>query len=244
MKYVDEAIERLQSTNNERDPNQEQSVLEKLLKINRNTAVVMALDMLMAGVDTTSAATIICLNFLAKNPEKQEKLRREIFENLPKKDSPLDADVMKNMPYLRACMKESARIIPIVSGNLRETDRDLSIKGYNLPKGSTISLSHMVIQNDDHHFKRSTEFIPERWLKTDDNFELSYKDVNKFVYMPFGFGPRTCIGRRFAHLEMEVILMRILRNFRVEWHYPEMQYVGKMLNTPGGDLKFRFVDLD
>lgn len=60
----------------------------------------------------------------------------------------------------------------------------------------------------DKYFPKANEFIPERWLR-ETKGELSYKNVNPFVSLPFGFGPRSCIGRRFAQLEMETILAKV-----------------------------------
>lgn len=101
----------------------------------------------------------------------------------------------------------------------------------------------MILQNESMSYQQTDEFIPERWLKSDNSIE-SAKSAHPFTYMPFGFGPRMCIGRRFAELELETLMMRILRNFRVEWHHSDMKYLGRILNTPSGEIKFRFVDLD
>lgn len=65
-----------------------------------------------------------------------------------------------------------------------------------------------VLQNDAEYFPQPEKFIPERWLK--DSGELSAKKTNPFVYLPFGFGPRSCIGRRFAEMEVIVLLTRFL----------------------------------
>lgn len=134
----------------------EESVFSKLLKIDRNTAVVMAIDMLIAGVDTVSLfwelyfLNIIKFNFifsfkttsllssllydLAKNPEKQEILRKEI-SNIKINGDYLETEHLKNLPYLRAVIKETLRFHPIVSGNFRAAGKNLVIKGYKVPKG-------------------------------------------------------------------------------------------------------------
>lgn len=72
---------------------------------------------------------------LAKNPEKQEKLRQEILKKLPDKTSKLTPDMLKNSPYLRACLKEVARVKPVAPFNMRAAGQDLVIKGYRVPKG-------------------------------------------------------------------------------------------------------------
>lgn len=154
MAKVDEAVIRL-----DKNPSQDsdsQSVLEKLLKVNRDVAVVMAFDMLLAGVDTvgsfniyrvhtkyiffqTSSATSGILYCLAKNPEKQAKLREELRAILPNKDSPLTPENMKNLPYLRACIKEGLRMYPPVAGNVRQAGKDIVLQGYQIPKGVSSS---------------------------------------------------------------------------------------------------------
>lgn len=72
---------------------------------------------------------------LAKNPDKQQRLREEILTIMPEKDSPLSMESLNNIPYMRACMKESNRVFPIVAGNLRSAGSDLVLKGYQVPKG-------------------------------------------------------------------------------------------------------------
>lgn len=133
MSKVDEAIVRMEKNPSASSDNQ--SVLEKLLKVDRHVAVVMALDMLLAGVDTTASGTIGILYCLAKNPDKQAKLREELRTVLPNKDSPLTPDNMRNLPYLRACIKESLRMYPPTAGNIRAAGKDLVLQGYQIPKG-------------------------------------------------------------------------------------------------------------
>lgn len=67
---------------------------------------------------------------------------------------------------------------------------------------------HSVIGKDSTQFSQTQEYIPERWLR--DNMEFpSAKEAHPFAYMPFGFGPRTCIGRRFAEMELETLLLTV-----------------------------------
>lgn len=111
-----------------------EGVLEKLLKIDENVAVVMAVDMIGAGVDTTSSAVTSVLYCLAKNPDKQERLREEVFKILPTKDSKLDSKSLDSIPYMRAVVKESLRLLPVTNGNLRALKQDIVLQGYQIPK--------------------------------------------------------------------------------------------------------------
>ena len=71
---------------------------------------------------------------LAKNPEKQEKVREEIMSILPEKSSELTAEAMKSLPYLRAALKESLRLFPVTVGTMRATTKDMVFQGYQVPK--------------------------------------------------------------------------------------------------------------
>jgi cytochrome P450 family 12 len=127
-----EAVERYEK--NPTPTEQEPGVLEKLIKIDKNIGTTMAEDMLAAGVDTTSSAVAGVMYCLAKNPEKQEILRKEIMSILPEKDSKLTATSFNSVPYLRAVIKESLRINPVVNGNIRAASKDLVLQGYRIPK--------------------------------------------------------------------------------------------------------------
>lgn len=112
---------------------EDKSIFEQLLDIDDDLALVMSTDSVIAGVDASSSTMFNLLYVLAKNPEKQSLLRDELRQCLPHKDSSLTADNMRNMPYLRACMKESIRFSPILD-NFRSAGRDMVLQGYRVPK--------------------------------------------------------------------------------------------------------------
>ncbi|XP_017020158.1 probable cytochrome P450 12a4, mitochondrial [Drosophila kikkawai] len=249
--YVEEAIVRLEKEAKEGvvRPENEQSVLEKLLKVNKKVATVMAMDMLMAGVDTTSSTFAALLLCLAENPEKQEKLREEVMKVLPQKDSEFTEASMKNVPYLRACIKESQRVRPLIVGNARVLAKDSVLSGYQVPAGTYISIVPLHPLTDDEYFPQASEFLPERWLRTpkDDQSKCpanELKSKNPFVFLPFGFGPRMCVGKRIVEMELELGIARIIRNFKVEFNYPtENAFKSALINLPNIPLKFKFTDL-
>lgn len=86
--------------------------------------------------------------------------------------------------------------------------------------------------------------MPERWLKeTVPNACPEAKATNPFVYLPFGFGPRSCVGKRFAEMEMNVLITRILKQFRVEYNYGPLEYRQSFVLSPTSDLKFKITEL-
>lgn len=78
---------------------------------------------------------------------------------------------------------------------------------------------------DEAQFKQNKKFIPERWLKDNNDAQCPHaKDAHPFAYIPFGFGSRMCVGRRFAELEIEVVVSRIIREFKLEWNQPPLKF--------------------
>ncbi|XP_067001961.2 probable cytochrome P450 49a1 [Anabrus simplex] len=213
MKHVRKAMERIK--NKVEMDEKELSVLETLLIKNEDPmiATVMALDMMLAGIDTTSNSTAVALHFLATNQDKQEKLFKELESILPSKDQPLTAKNLEDMKYMKACIKESMRISPIVSGTARETQKDIVLSNYLVPKGAMVIVPTKSMCLDEQNFPQPTRFIPERWIKGSEEQQTAHP----FVFIPFGFGARMCLGRRFAELEMGILLARVVRNFRLEY---------------------------
>lgn len=154
----------------------------------------------------TSNTVLTLLYFLAKNPDKQVLLRQEILEKLPTKDTEFTGEAMKNMPYLRACMKEAQRLEPVIVGGLRKPDRDVVLGGYQVPEQYQVVLAQSIKSSLHQYYARSDEFLPERFLKSDKSQEL--KTQQPFAFLPFGFGPRMCIGKRLAELEIETVVAR------------------------------------
>lgn len=151
----------------------------------------------------TANTTAFLLYALANNPDKQAILRKEIMEILPQKNSILTEESMKNMPYLRACMKEASRLRPTVVGTARRLPVDTVIAGYQFKKFTDIAMASHFTSTSEQFFKRPNEFIPERYLKSKPCPELQTQ--HPFAFLPFGYGPRMCVGRRFAELEMEIL---------------------------------------
>ncbi|KAG5678463.1 hypothetical protein PVAND_008135 [Polypedilum vanderplanki] len=240
LHYVEKAIEDIQKKTIRND--KEESILEKLLKINKNAAIVMTADALLAGVDTTSSATIGILYCLAKNQDKQNKLREELKSILRNENDELTPKNMQNMPYLRACIKEGFRLYPPTVGTVRKADQDLVLSGYKIPKGTEVVMPIALFQKDC--YTRANEFIPERWLKEilDTNCPHA-KEASPFSYLPFGFGSRVCIGKRLANLEMEVLITRLIRDYKIEWNYPELKFKVAIVNIPDGALKFKITKI-
>ncbi|GAB1867131.1 Probable cytochrome P450 49a1 [Camponotus japonicus] len=241
-KHIEQAEAKLRETTVDDTNLHDRSILEKLLRLDKQMARVMALDMLTAGIDTTGNVAGAMLYYIASNPEKQDKLLLEVLSVLPEKTSPITYEILNRTRYTKACIKESLRLLPIIIGNLRTMQTDVCIGGYKIPAGFDVVACHSLIATEPTQFPQPQEYIPERWLRGDTEFP-SAKQAHSFAYMPFGFGPRSCVGQRFAMMELEILLMKVIRNFWIEWHHGPLKYESRILNRIASPMQFRLFEL-
>ncbi|KAL4688299.1 hypothetical protein H8959_004551, partial [Pygathrix nigripes] len=175
---------------------------------------------------------------LARHPEVQQMVYREIVKNLGERHVPTAADVPK-VPLVRALLKETLRLFPVLPGNGRVTQEDLVIGGYLIPKGTQLALCHYATSYQDENFPRAKEFRPERWLRKGD-----LDRVDNFGSIPFGHGVRSCIGRRIAELEIHLVVIQLLQHFEIKTSSQTKAVHAKThgLLTPGGPIHVRFVN--
>ena len=207
-KFINEAKEKF-LTNNLTNTD-EMSVLQKLIhKCGPESKIpeVMAMDAMMAGIDTTGNTAAFLFYHLAANPEKQDILYKEIKEKLG--DQKLTPSILNEMKYLKAVQHESQRMMPAAGGLGRITQKDMVLSGYQIPTGTRVTFLTMVPMNSEKHFENPDTFVPERWLRGCPQ----HNDAHPFAFIPFGHGARMCIGRRFAELEIQILAIQTLRYF-------------------------------
>ncbi|XP_069433031.1 cytochrome P450 27C1 isoform X7 [Ovis canadensis] len=195
-------------------------------------------EMLLAGVDTTSFTLSWAVYLLARHPEVQQALYREIVRNLGERHVPTAADVPK-VPLVRALLKETLRLFPVLPGNGRVTQEDLIVGGYLIPRGTQLALCHYATSYEDANFPRAKEFRPERWLR-----QGSLRRVDNFGSIPFGYGARSCIGRRIAELEIHLLVIQLLQHFEIKtspWTKTVHAKTHGLL-MPGEPIHVRFVN--
>ncbi|EDW80470.2 LOW QUALITY PROTEIN: uncharacterized protein Dwil_GK11550 [Drosophila willistoni] len=222
----------------------EKSLLEKLANVDRETAVIIALDLLFAGSDPTLVSLSGILFSLAKNPAQQARLREEIKQILPEKNSPLTMDNMANLPYLRACIKEGIRLYPIGPGTLRRMPHDVVLSGYRVVAGTDVGTgANFQMANVEQFVPKVREFLPERWLRDQSNSTLVGETTTPFMYIPFGFGPRSCAGKRIVDMILEIAVARLIRNFDIGFDYPiDNAFKTQFFVKPNIPFKFKFVE--
>ncbi|XP_039478880.1 probable cytochrome P450 49a1 [Drosophila santomea] len=220
------------------------SIVERIVRKtgNRKLAAILALDLFLVGVDTTSVAASSTIYQLAKNPDKQKKLFDELQKVFPHRDADINQNVLEQMPYLRACVKETLRMRPVVIANGRSLQSDAVINGYHVPKGTHVIFPHLVVSNDPAYFPEPKRFLPERWLKHSTDAAgcpHANQKIHPFVSLPFGFGRRMCVGRRFAEIELHTLLAKIFRKYQVSYSSGEFVYRVNSTYIPQSPLNFK-----
>jgi cytochrome P450 len=162
-----------------------------------------ARTLFVAGHETTALTLTYALFLLAKSPELQDQVRKEIEVALDGR-----APAHSDLPALRAVRNvvyESLRLYPPADVLGREALDDITIKGIDIKKGMNIFASTWVMHRDPRFFEQPEIFLPARWT---DEFE---KSLPRFAYFPFGGGPRFCIGQSFAVTEATLALATIIQ---------------------------------
>lgn len=175
-------------------------------------------SLLAAAVDTTSAVINWALVHLARSPQSQDALYREIEAVLG--GGPLTREAMEDggMPYLHAVLRESHRlttVAPMVP--IKQTDKEMSLCGYPIPAGSMVALDPVSVQNDPALLDEPQAFRPERFLP---DAVAARKGTpaelvdHPLLATPFSSGARKCPGSRVAALETRALLVALVRRYR------------------------------
>ena len=114
------------------------------------------------------------------------------------------------MSYLKAWLRETLRLYPVLSAIPRRPKEDIILGGYHIP-GGTAQVEFLVHQmgRDESIFEDAEAFKPERWLRNKDITLI--ESAEAFASLPFGFGTRMCLGRRIAELELHLLMARIVQ---------------------------------
>jgi cytochrome P450 len=201
--------------------------------------------LMIAGSDTTSTEMASTIFYLVRNPEALKKVTREVREQFDDVEEIVSGAKLNELSYLKAVIDEAMRLAPAVPGALpRTVTEGFEIDGVFLPSGTDVGTPCYSIHRNPSYFPHPNTYIPERWIEgsiislpdspspsqkwnvTKDDVELSRK-----AFCPFSIGPRGCIGKSMALMEMRLTLARLLFLFEFE---SAGDGVGE---DKGGDLK-------
>ncbi|EDV24873.1 uncharacterized protein TRIADDRAFT_13325, partial [Trichoplax adhaerens] len=185
-------------------------ILQQMIEANLNDEeiVAQAIVFLIAGHETTANTLAFASYLLMANPEAQEKLIAEIDDKCPDESS-LDYETLSELPYLEMVISETLRIYPAGFFVNRKTKDDMVVNGIDIPKNSMIGLPIYAVHHNPQLWPDPERFIPERFTP-----EAKAKR-HPYSYIPFGGGPRNCIGMRLALLEAKLALVKVLQNVKL-----------------------------
>ncbi|TFK32337.1 cytochrome P450 monooxygenase [Crucibulum laeve] len=184
----------------------------------REELTAEALTLLIAGSDTTSNSTCAILYHLARNRHVQEKLHQELDEQLGTEDETVaNGQQVKRLPYLDACINEALRIHSTSALGLPRVvpEGGLTVLGQFFPEDTVLSVPSYSIHRDTTVWGEDVDnYRPERW------FEQDQAAIQK-TFNPFSVGPRACVGRNLAFLEVQIIVASIMRRYDIILENPD-----------------------
>lgn len=197
--YLQLLIELFESTENEK----QRFTFEDLI-----ANVIM---FFLAGFETSATTMHFALYELSVNPDIQEKVRKEINTVLENHHGELTYEALMEMTYLRQVLDETLRKYPALQALSR-----ICVKPYKLRNtkttidpGTTVVVSAIAVGRDPEHFPNPDKFDPDRFSAENKG------NMNPYTYLPFGIGPRNCIGKRFGLMQSSIGLVQILRKFKL-----------------------------
>jgi cytochrome P450 len=165
------------------------------------------MTLFLAGHETTAQTLAWTWYLLSENPSAESRLEEELRAVLGGR-VPEAADLAR-LPYLHGVVSEVLRLYPPAYILGRTSIAPCNIGGYDIPVGTTVLMSQWVMHRDARYFDDPDSFRPERWL------DGLAERLPAGAYLPFGDGPRRCIGQGFALLEASLVIATIAQRFRL-----------------------------
>lgn len=200
--------------------------------------VSQAFSFFFGGFDSTSTLMCFAAHEIAVNPGVQETLRSEIDRVLEETNGQATYEAVNGMEYLDAVINETLRMYPVIAAIDRVCTKDSfelpptlpGAKPFTVKKGQGLWIPIYAFQHDPKYFDEPAKFDPERFLG-----ERKKDNLNCGAYLPFGVGPRMCIGNRFALLETKALLFHLLA--RCELNICEKTPIPLKLAKDGFNMK-------
>ncbi|KAJ4289927.1 hypothetical protein N0V88_006724 [Collariella sp. IMI 366227] len=174
--------------------------------------------LIIAGSDTTSTAMAATLFYLVRHPAALAKATAEIRSKFASLEDIHQGPILNTCTYLRACIDEAMRLSPSVGGLLpREVlPGGMTVDGERVPEGTVIGTPHYTIHHNPDYYPDPFAYKPERWVVADMEKNggegVGERDVQvaQSAFCPFSIGPRGCIGKGLAYVEMSITIARVL----------------------------------
>jgi cytochrome P450 len=190
------------------------------------------MTLFLAGQETTANALTWTWYLLSRHPEAEAKLLDELDRVLAGR-APALSD-LPNLPYTEMVIREALRLYPPGPAFAREPTENIAIGGYDVPKGSIVLISPYALQRDERFFANPERFDPDR-------FATGWEErVPRYAYLPFGGGPRVCIGNAFAMIEARLILATVAQQYELSLEpNEEVTPIQMVTLRPRGTVRMR-----
>ncbi|KAE8388030.1 cytochrome P450 [Aspergillus alliaceus] len=182
--------------------------------------------LMIAGSDTTSTTLAATIFYLVRNSRVMELLKKEVRESFSTVEEIVTGAKLNDLIYLKACIDEALRLAPAVPGAIpREVmEGGAVVDGAFLPAGTDCGTPTYSIHRQPQYYRRPEAYIPERWIEgatcvtTEEKWQSSKEDVEaaRRAFCPFSIGPRGCIGKGMAFMEMRLTIARLMFLFDME----------------------------
>lgn len=174
--------------------------------IDRDTVRDHVMLLLIAPSDNPPNAFAFAVWMLSRHLEHQAAARAEVIAVLG--SGPITAEAVSHLPVLDRVVQESLRLLPPVWWLARHAQDDTTLGGFRIPAGTLAFTSIWQVHRHPAFWEQPAVFHPDRFLPA------AVEARHRFAWLPFGVGPRTCIGTRFANAEIRILLAHFLRRFR------------------------------
>ncbi|OQR68085.1 putative cytochrome P450 49a1-like [Tropilaelaps mercedesae] len=175
--------------------------------------VALMSDFLLGGADTTSNTAAFLLYNMEIHPDAQDKAFEEISRLMAgRKNNAATFDNLNNIPFIKACLKKSLRLFPSITAVYCKFDKNVVMSGYHIPKGTVVFVDFYITGRNPLYFSSLEKFLPERWISKTNNYHA-------YGSLSFSFGPRMCLGRRFAELEIWTLMIKVSNGIRIKSLY-------------------------
>jgi cytochrome P450 len=174
----------------------------------------------IAGSDTTATVISALLFYLARDRNLQNRLIKEISRTFSSYDEIKAGHKLQSCQYLTAVIHEGLRMAPPVGADMsREVlDGGTTIDGKYYPKGTLVATAVWAMHYNTDHYAEPLKFLPERWIAGEAGSTDASVALAESAFCAFSTGPRGCIGKNMAWLEMRVVLAKLVWKFEVRQH--------------------------
>jgi len=189
---------------------------ETSAKFNQKDLIGEAALLVAAGSDTSSTALAACFFYLTRSPQVLKRLQDHVRGAFSDVEKIRSGEKLSSLAYLRACIDEAMRMTPPVPDLLSRLilPGGQLIDGTHYPEGTVVGVPIYALHHNEKYFPESFSYIPERWIEGCEGQSFSVTkgsiETSKRAFAPFQVGPRNCVGKNMAYMELLIAVARVI----------------------------------